>query len=286
MPKQELKEIPINQIDTKNNYRKTFNERSLAELARSVKSNGVIQPIVLRPNGERYFLVAGERRLRAAQIAGLVTIPAVIRSDTDEVKLLEIQLVENIQKEAVPFMEEAYGLAELRDKGAFDVKEIADMIGKSENYVYHMLRVATMAPDARTIAEKGWIGKGVAWEISKLQNEDDQTKAANDLARTQKDKQITTSGAKAYIQDNFGDSPGALRKKRVASFGPRGADDFAANWKYHLVRFNSEQFEAFKRIVRGRTETDVLSEAVDMIMRDNDTQVVTGGVAILAFKAA
>src|SRR4051794_58881 len=108
---QQLDEIPINQIRVKKNYRRTFNDKSIAELARSVKSNGVIQPIVVRPDGEMgYWLIAGDRRLRAATQAGLVTIPAVVRSDTDETKILELQLVENIQKESVPFMEEAYGL--------------------------------------------------------------------------------------------------------------------------------------------------------------------------------
>jgi ParB family chromosome partitioning protein len=274
MSKQQLDEIPINQIRVKKNYRKTFNEKSIAELARSVKSNGVIQPIVVRPDGEMgFWLIAGERRLKAATQAGLVTIPAVIRDDTDEVKVLEVQLVENIQKEGVPFMEEAYGLKELRDKGAYDVKEIASMIGKSDQYVYGMLRIAAMAPDACSIAEKGWISKGVAWEISKITNEDDQIKAANALARTSSTKLISQSGAKSYIQDTFGDGPGALRKSRVSKYGPRGADDYAANWKYHLVRLTSVQFEEFKRIVRGRTETQVLSEAVDAVMRDSVSRV-------------
>jgi ParB family chromosome partitioning protein len=273
--KQQLDEIPINQIRVKKNYRRTFNDKSIAELARSVKSNGVIQPIVVRPDGEMgYWLIAGDRRLRAATQAGLVTIPAVVRSDTDETKILELQLVENIQKESVPFMEEAYGLKELRDKGAYDVKEIAAMIGKSDAYVYCMVRLTAMSSDARMIAEKGWISKAVAWEISKLKNEEDQTTAANALARTQVGKLVTSSGAKHYIRDNFeGDSAGAMRKRRVSKFGPANSDDYSANWKYHLVRFTAEQFEAFKEIVHGRTETQILAEAVDTVMRDTGTRV-------------
>lgn len=277
--KQELKEIPINQIDVEENYRKTFEEKSLAGLTRSVRKNGVVQPIVVRPKGSRFVLVAGERRLRASKLADKVTIPAVIRDLTDHVDIIELQLVENIQKEGVPFMEEAYGLQKLRDKGALDINEIAERIGKSDAYVYMQLKVAAMSADARRIAENGWISKGVAWEVAKLESETDQNRAANELARTQREKLITISGAKSYIQDNFGDSPGALRKKRVSTFGDKSFHDYAANWKHHLVRFTAEQFETFKKIVRGRTETSVLSEAVDCVMRENGSaRIEVGGV--------
>lgn len=275
--KQEQREIPINQIHSKDNYRKTFNEKSLNELAQSVKENGVIQPILVRPDTKGFAIVAGERRYRAAVIAGLVTIPALVREVSDDVEVLKTQIIENVQREGVPYMEEAYGLQKLRDKGAFDVKEIASMIGKTESYVYYMLKLTAMSPDARTIAEKGWLGKGVAWEIAKLPNEDDQTKAANDLARTKRDKLITASTARTYIADNFGDGDGALRKKRVAKFGLGSHTDYAANWKHHLVRFSIEQFENFKTIVRGRTETAVLSEAVDIVMRNGGARVEIGG---------
>ncbi len=274
--KQDLKEIPINQIDVEENYRKTFNEKSLGELAQSIRKNGVIQPIVVRPKGKRFVLVAGERRLRASKLADKVTIPAVIRELSDAVDIIELQLVENIQKEGVSYMEEAYGLQKLRDKGSLDVKEIAKRIGKAESYVYFQLQLVAMAPDARAIAEKGWIGKGVAWQIARLKDEDQQTQAANDLARTSKEKLITANGAKSYIRDHFGDGSQALRSKRTARFGP-GSNDFAANWKHHLVRFTAEQFDAFKKIVRGRTENDVLSEAVDAVMRETGTKVAVGG---------
>lgn len=271
--KQEFKDIPVNRIDVEENYRKTFDEKSLAGLVRSVRKNGVVQPIVVRPNGDRFTLIAGERRLRASKLADKVTIPAVIRDLTDQVEILELQLVENIQKEGVHYMEEAYGLQKLRDKGALDIKEIAARVGKSDAYVYMQLKVATMAADARRIAENGWISKGVAWQIAGLASESDQIQAANDLARTKRDKLVTTNGAKNYIADTFGDSAAALRKKRVAKSGPTSHDDFAANWKHHLVRFSPEQFIAFKAIVRGRTEVAVLAEAVDAVMRDSGTHV-------------
>lgn len=274
---QEYQEIPVNKIDVESNYRKIFDEKGLAGLARSIRKNGVIQPIVVRTSGKRYVLVAGERRLRASKLADKVTIPAVIRDMDDAVDIIELQLVENIQKEGVHFMHEAYGIAELREKGVLDVKEIAERIGKSDQYVYFALKLTAMSDDARRIAENGWISKSVAWEICKPPNHEQQTKAANDLARTAKDKLVTASGAKSYIAINFRDDPGAMRKKRVATFGLGSHNDFAANWKYHLVRFTTEQFEKWKAIVRGRTENAVLSEAVDAVMRDTGTQIEIGG---------
>jgi len=263
MTAQELRDIPINQIHVRDNYRKTFRDKSLKELAQSIKENGIIEPIIVRPNETGFEIIAGERRYRASQIAGLVTMPAIVR-DIAEVDILRVQIVENVQREGVQYMEEAYALAKLRDDCSLDVDEISKLIGKSTAYAFYMLRLCEMSPDARHIAEKGWISKSVAWHIAKLKDEDQQTKAANDLARTKSDKLITESSAKSYIADNFGDSPGSLRKKRVAVYGD---NEYAANWKKYLVAFNCEQFEAFKAIVRGRTQTDVLAEAVDLVMR-------------------
>jgi ParB family chromosome partitioning protein len=259
----ELKQIPINQIHAASNYRKTFKDKSLKELAQSIKENGVLEPIIVRPNNSGFQIVAGERRYRASKMAGLVTIPAVIR-DVADADILKLQIIENVQREGVQFMEEAYAIKKLRDDCTLDMKEIAKTIGKSESYVYYMLKLTSMSDDARVIAEKGWIGKGVAWQIAKLESKDQQTEAANALARPNRTKLLTESAAKHYIQDNFGDGKGRLRKQRVRTYGD---DEYKANWKHHLVRFSCEQFEQFKKIVRGRTETDVIGEAVDIVMR-------------------
>lgn len=265
--KTELREIPLNQIHAKNNYRKTFRDKSLQELAASIKKQGVLEPILLRPNNDGFEIIAGERRFRASQLAGKVTIPAIIRDVLDE-DVLVMQIVENVQREGVPYMEEAYALQKLRNEKTLDAKELGKLIGKSDAYVYCMIRLCEMSDDARTIAEKGWISKGVAWEISKLPNTDFQTEAANALARTNSTKLITISGAKSYIATQFGDNKRKLSKERVAKFGP--GSDYTANWKKYLVAFDEKQFNHFKRIVRGRTETEVWSEAVDLVMREGE----------------
>jgi ParB/RepB/Spo0J family partition protein len=263
----ELKQIPINQIHAASNYRKTFNDKSLKELAASIKENDVLEPIIVRPNNNGYQIVAGERRYRASKMAGKVTIPAVVREIADA-DILKVQIIENVQREGVQFMEEAYGVKRLRDELTLDVTEICKIIGKSDAYVYYMLQLTNMSDDARSIAEKGWISKTVAWEISKLTDKESQTRAANDLARPKRDNLVTQNGAKSYIRDTFKDSARRLRNERQGHFGNKS--DYTANWKYFLVRLNSEQFEQFKKIVRGRTENGVLAEAVDCVMRGAD----------------
>jgi len=269
---QQLAEIPLNQIHTISNYRKTFRDKSLNELAASIKANGILEPIIVRPKGKHYEIVAGERRVRASLLAGLVTIPAVIR-DVSESDFLRLQIIENVQRENVPFMEEAYAIKKLRDDLSLDLDEIVKIIGKSQAYVYYKLRLCEMSDEARSIAEKGWISKSVAWEIAKLPDKDQQTQAATATARPSASKLVSVSGVKNYIRDNIlENSSGSLRKKRVAS-GSR-ASSYAQNWKYYLVRLTAEQFSRFKDICRGRTETGVLAEAVDLVMRrENETEL-------------
>lgn len=274
--KAELKNIPINQIQAKQNYRKTFRDKTLKELAASIKTNGVLEPIIVRPGKPGKFeIIAGERRFRASQLADQVTIPAVVR-DVADADILKLQIIENVQREGVPFMEEAYAVKKLRDDCTLDVAEIAKIIGKSEAYVYMMLKLCAMSDEARAIAEKGWISKAVAWQISRIQSQDLQTQAANDLARPNSSKLISESGAKHYIRDNIlSNTPNAMKKRRVSEYG--SGSDYAANWKYHLVRFTAAQFKNFQDIVRGRTENTVLAESVDLVMRkDNDAQLAKG----------
>lgn len=267
MTKQTLQELPINQIHTRENYRKAFSDKTLRELAQSIKENGILEPIIVRPNNSGFEIVAGERRFRAAQIANLVTMPAVIRDVADD-DILRLQIVENVQREGVQFMDEAYAIEKLKNDCSLNVAEIAKILGKSDAYCYYMLNLTKMDDDARRIAEKNWISKAVAWHISKLPNHDDQRKAANDLARTKSSKLVTENGAKSYIRDTFQtDSGPKMRKTRIQQeFG----NDFVANWKKYLVSFDCEQFERFKAIVRGRTETEVLAEAVDLVMRRDE----------------
>lgn len=259
-----FQEIPLDQIKISTNYRKTFPDDSLKGLAQSIKENGVIEPIIVRPNGKGFVVIAGDRRFKACKIAGLPTIPAIIR-DISDADALKVQLIENVQRENVPYMEEAYGLQQLRDDHALDVAELCKILGKSDAWVYQGLQLARMAGDARRIAEAGWLSKSVALVLSRLPNEEDQNKAANELARTNKSKLVDLRFVRKYLEVNFSGKTGKYQPRRNAIQKANG-NDFAANWKKYLVNFESVQFEYWKSIVRGRTDVATLSEAVERVM--------------------
>jgi len=262
MTMQTLQEIPLNQIKVKDNYRKTFNEATLGDLAQSIKENGVIEPIIVRPNGKGYIVVAGERRFKAAEIAKLATIPAIVRKVADA-DALKIQLIENVQRENVQFMEEAYGIAKLRTDHDLDVAEICKMLGKSDAWVYQRLQLTAMAQDAQRIAAADWITLGCAQLISRLPNHEWQAKAANDLARTSKTKRVDIRFGRRYIDEHFGTEPSKPRRNSIQKMN---GNDYAANWKKHLLTFDGLRFEYFKSICKGRTDTSTFAEAVERVM--------------------
>lgn len=275
---QTLQEIPLNQIHAASNYRKTFDEGPLKELAQSIKENGVIEPIIVRRNGKGYQIVAGERRFRASKMAGAATIPAVVRDVTDG-EILKMQIIENVQRAGVPFMEEAYGLQKLRDDCSLDVAEICKIVGKSDSWVYQTLALTRMHGEAQRLAVNGFLSKPVAILISRLQNEEDQCKAASDLARTQKGKLVDIRFARQYVEQKIG-ANGKPRTVRNTAQRQNG-NDYLSNWKKYLVRFSYDEFERFKNIVKGRTQTDVLAEAVELVMLRNEEN--SGGVMLLPF---
>jgi ParB family transcriptional regulator, chromosome partitioning protein len=124
--------------------RKFFDEEKLAELAASIRTRGLLQPLVLRQVGDHYELLAGERRYRAAQLAGIDRLPALIREGDDP---LEIALIENIQREDLSPLEEAEALAQLIERHGYSHRAVGDLIGKSRPYVSNMLAL-TRLPDS------------------------------------------------------------------------------------------------------------------------------------------
>lgn len=260
-------EIPVNKIRTNKNYRQTFNEQKLKELAASIKLHGVIEPLIVRqPKGTLFFeVIAGERRLRASKMAGLVTVPCIVKDISDGL-VLETQLVENMQREGVQYMEEAYGLKQLRDECDLDAAEIAKKVSKSESYVYMMLKLTDMVETAQVACQRGEISKTVAFMISKMPDHEQQAKAAVDLRRGQADKLIGERSARRYFEDQFGDARPAAHRRApsVARHSPNG--DYAANWKRHLLTFNAPQFERFKTLANGRVSVEVLAGAVEKVM--------------------
>ena len=158
-----LKNLPVEFLQRgKYQPRRDMHQEALEELAESIKSQGVMQPIVVRPVGEnRYEIIAGERRWRASQIAGLDTIPAVIREVPDETAIA-MALIENIQREDLNPMEEALALKRLQDEFELTHQEVADTVGKSRTAVTNLLRLMNLSSEVQTLLEHGDLDMGHA----------------------------------------------------------------------------------------------------------------------------
>ena len=158
-----LREIPIEFIQPgKYQPRTYFAEDSIAELSESIKAQGVIQPIVLRPLSEdRYEIIAGERRWRASQLSGLEKVPAVIRTIDDEAAL-SMSLIENIQREDLNPLEEAKALQRLIDEFQFTHQEVANAVGKSRSAVTNSLRLIQLATPVAEMLASGDLEMGHA----------------------------------------------------------------------------------------------------------------------------
>lgn len=166
---------------SKTNPRKRFSEPAMDELAASIRSVGVIQPILVRPfagwqslrdaetGSQHYELVAGERRWRAAQRAGLQQIPAIVR-ELDDVEVVELQCIENLQRQDLDAIEEADGYAMLMDVAHLSVDQIAERVGKSRSYVYARLKLRSLGPDARKALDDGTIDSSKALLLARIEN--------------------------------------------------------------------------------------------------------------------
>ncbi|WP_163577980.1 ParB/RepB/Spo0J family partition protein [Halomonas faecis] len=164
-----LERLPLGQL-TRGRYqpRRDIQPEALEELADSIRAQGVMQPIVVRPVGEaRYEIVAGERRWRAAQLAELDTIPAVIREVSDEVALA-LALIENIQRENLNPVEESMALKRLLDEFELTQQQVADAVGKSRAQVANLLRLLSLDPEVLTLLERGDLDMGHARALLSL----------------------------------------------------------------------------------------------------------------------
>lgn len=181
-PKAEL-EIKIIDIEPcKNQPRKSFDTEQLNTLAESIRTHGVIQPIVVRScdNG-RYEIIAGERRWRASRIAGLRTIPAIVR-ELDDHNMLEIALIENLQREDLNPIEEANGYSTLINEYQFTQELLAQRIGKSRSAVANMLRLLTLPDVVQQMIADGQLLEGHARALMAIHDKDTQMQLAQKIA--------------------------------------------------------------------------------------------------------
>ena len=171
-PRDEIIELNLDEIrPNPHQPRKIFKEESLNELAESIKKNGVFQPIIVKKSIKGYDLVAGERRFRASKIAGLTTIPAIIR-DFSEEQMIEIALLENLQRENLNVIEEALAYKTMIEKLNITQEELSNKVSKSRSHITNILGLLRLPSDIQKMLINNEITMGHARVLSKLENED------------------------------------------------------------------------------------------------------------------
>ena len=211
----ELRHIPIDLIQRgKYQPRTDMHEEALQELADSIKVQGVMQPIVVRPleGGDRFEIIAGERRWRATQIAGLDTIPAVIRLVGDE-SAIAMALIENIQRENLNPIEEAMALKRLQEEFSLTQQEVAEAVGKSRTTVTNLLRLMSLNHDVRLRLERGDIEMGHAKALLGLPPEQQ-----SDASKAVAGKGLSVRQTEAMVRKLIENKP--LQQQKLAREDP------------------------------------------------------------------
>ncbi|SHE73217.1 chromosome segregation DNA-binding protein [Modicisalibacter ilicicola DSM 19980] len=195
-PSERLMRLPLGQLSRgKYQPRREIQPEALEELTDSIRAQGVMQPIVVRPIGEeRYEIVAGERRWRAAQLAELDVIPAVVRDVSDQTALA-LALIENIQRENLNPVEEAMALKRLLDEFELTQQQVADAVGKSRTQVTNLLRLLALDPEVQTLLERGDLDMGHARALLVL-TAAKQRKAAHEVVN----KELTVRQTEALVK--------------------------------------------------------------------------------------
>lgn len=168
--KEEIIEVNLDELRV-NPYqpRKVFNDEALNDLAYSIKEHGVFQPIIIKKSIKGYDIIAGERRVRASKLAGKKTIPAIVRSFTDE-EMMEIALLENLQRENLNAIEEAEAYHTMIIKLGITQDELAQKVGKSRSHITNLLGILRLPEQVQTMVSDGKISMGHARVLSKIED--------------------------------------------------------------------------------------------------------------------
>jgi len=205
---EKVQEIPLDEIRP-NPYqpRKTFDDSTLRELADSIMLNGVIQPVILRQSSVKgYEIIAGERRVRASRLAGKKTIPAIVR-EFDETAMIEVAILENLQREDLTPLEEAEGYQTLMNKLNLTQADVAQRLGKSRPYIANHLRLLNLPQDVKRMLQEGFISMGQARTLLGLNDES----LISELAKRAAEEGITVRHLELLVQQL--NNPGDVAKK-------------------------------------------------------------------------
>lgn len=179
--------------------RKTFDEEGLKELAASIKEHGVLQPILVRPMDNGYEMIAGERRWRAAQLAGLEFIPALVKEMEDK-EVSEVALIENLQREDLPIIEEALAYKNMLEEYQYTQESLSERIGKSRAYIANTMRLLALPPEILNLVETKKLSAGHARTLLSLGNREQQIKMAQEIVEGKMSVRKTEEKVKRQIE--------------------------------------------------------------------------------------
>ena len=196
--KEEIEMLKIDELRS-NPYqpRKVFDEEALKELSISIKEHGVFQPIIVKKSIKGYEIIAGERRVKASKLAGLDEIPAIIR-DFSDTEMMEIALLENLQRENLNAIEEATAYKKLQESLGLTQDELAKRLGKSRSHITNMLGILTLPDEVQKSLSKKEISMGHARIISKLENREQQI----NLAKRVSDEELSVRQLEDLTKSN------------------------------------------------------------------------------------
>jgi ParB family chromosome partitioning protein len=231
----QIRDVPTNRVlPNPAQPRLSYEEDSLAELADSIRAHGILQPILVRPAGSQFELIAGERRWRAARMAGLNAVPAIVL-DFDEETALEVSIIENLQREDVSPLEEAGMYRKMLALG-YSVRQLAGKIGKDKGYVENRLRLADAPPEIRELVSVRKDTISHAYELMKVTDEKTRRKLATRVAAGE----LTLAKLRRLTgtREPKAPSDGPKRRARTAAgvaVAARNADDALLDVKGRLA---------------------------------------------------
>ena len=178
-----IQEIPIGELDPNPDQpRRTFDDESIAQLAASIRDQGILQPLLVVPSaGGRYRIIAGERRYRAARVAELDTLPCIVK-DIDVIRQMEIALIENLQREDLNPMEAAKGIQALMKQCGYTQEKVSARLGKSRPAVANLLRLLTLPEEVTEMVRLGLISAGHARVLAGVTGAEEQIRLAHKVA--------------------------------------------------------------------------------------------------------
>lgn len=213
-PSSEASVLRLTQIEpNKEQPRKTFDQKALQELAKSIEANGVLQPMLVRPMDDgTYQLVAGERRWRASRLAGLTEVPVIIREMSDE-QAMQISLIENLQREDLNPIEEAEGLQLLISRYSLTQEEAASRVGRSRPAIANSIRLLGLPEEVRELTRNGDISAGHARALLALGNTEEMVSTANQITK----EELSVRDVERLVKDKQNAKKGKARAKKAKS---------------------------------------------------------------------